>query len=92
MTRSSATRKFRDPSRRRSSTRRRRTPNNPGTTGDCRAGTGRSSRKNGYQVVVAEVPKAEMADYVISLRAMTQGRGRFDYEVVRYEEVPGPIA
>ena len=48
--------------------------------------------KNGYQVVVAEVPKAEMADYVISLRAMTQGRGRFDYEVVRYEEVPGPIA
>ena len=41
---------------------------------------------------MAEVPKAEMADYVISLRAMTQGRGRVDYEVVRYEEVPGPIA
>ena len=51
-----------------------------------------TAEKNGYTVVLAEVPKAEMADYVISLRAMTQGRGRFDYEVVRYEEVPGPIA
>ena len=51
-----------------------------------------AAEKSGYQVVLAEVPKAEMADYVISLRAMTQGRGRFDYEVVRYEEVPGPIA
>ena len=51
-----------------------------------------TAEKNGYTVVLAEVPKAEMTDYVISLRAMTQGRGRFDYEVVRYEEVPGPIA
>jgi elongation factor G len=33
-----------------------------------------------------------MTDYVIALRAMTQGRGRFDMELVRYEEVPGPIA
>ena len=46
----------------------------------------------GTQAVIAEAPIGEMADYVISLRAMTQGRGRFDMEFVRYEEVPGPIA
>ena len=46
----------------------------------------------GTQAVIAEAPMAEMADYVISLRAMTQGRGRFDMEFVRYEEVPAPIA
>jgi elongation factor G len=46
----------------------------------------------GTQAVIAEDPMAEMADYVIALRAMTQGRGKFDMEFVRYEEVPGPIA
>ena len=50
------------------------------------------SHKDGYQTVVAEVPKSEMADYVIALRAMTQGRGKFDFEVQRYEEVPAIIA
>ncbi len=46
----------------------------------------------GYQTVVAEIPKSEMADYVIALRAMTQGRGRFDFQIERYEEVPAMIA
>ena len=46
----------------------------------------------GTQAVIAEAPMGEMTDYVIALRAMTQGRGRFDMELVRYEEVPGPIA
>ncbi|MBR5680853.1 MAG: elongation factor G, partial [Clostridia bacterium] len=49
-------------------------------------------RKSGYTVVEASVPKAEMMDYVISLRAMTQGRGSFEFEVDRYEEVPGAVA
>ena len=40
------------------------------------------------QMVLAEAPFAEMTDYVISLRAATQGRGRFDFEFVRYDEVP----
>ena len=40
------------------------------------------------QIVLAEVPFGEMTDYVIALRASTQGRGRFDFEFVRYEEVP----
>lgn len=46
----------------------------------------------GYTTIDAEVPKAEMADYAISLRAMTQGKGSFTYRVTRYDEVPGAIA
>ena len=46
----------------------------------------------GYQVVTGEVPKSEMQDYTIVLRAMTQGKGRFSYEVTRYEQVPDAIA
>ena len=48
--------------------------------------------RNGYTMVDAEVPLAELSNYVINLRAMTQGRGSFDMELVRYEEVPGPAA
>ena len=43
------------------------------------------------QVVLAEVPFGEMTDYVIALRASTQGRGRFDFNFVRYEEVPASL-
>ena len=43
------------------------------------------------QTVLAEVPFGEMTDYVISLRAATQGRGRFDFDFVRYEEVPASL-
>lgn len=48
--------------------------------------------KRGYTIVEAEVPKAEMSDYSISLRAMTQGRGSYTYRFERYAEVPGNIA
>ena len=48
--------------------------------------------KKGYQMVEAEVPKAEMTDYTISLRASSQGKGKFTFYFVRYEEAPGPIA
>ena len=44
------------------------------------------------QVVLAEVPYSEMTDYVIALRASTQGRGRFDFDFIRYDEVPASIA
>ena len=47
---------------------------------------------NDTQVVLGEVPFAEMTDYVIALRASTQGRGRFDFDFIRYEEVPAAIA
>lgn len=43
------------------------------------------------QSILAEVPYAEMSDYVISLRAATQGRGRFDFDFIRYDEVPAAL-
>ncbi len=46
---------------------------------------------DGTQVVLAEVPFAEMTDYVIALRASTQGRGRFDFDFIRYDEVPASL-
>ena len=45
-----------------------------------------------YTTIEAEVPKAEMVDYVIALRAMTQGRGTFTFHFARYEEVPSQLA
>lgn len=51
-----------------------------------------SERLSGYTIIEADVPKAEMQGYTIALRAMTQGRGRFDFEANRYEEVPSNIA
>ncbi|NCC68591.1 MAG: elongation factor G, partial [Clostridia bacterium] len=46
------------------------------------------SSEGGMQIVEAEVPTAEMSSYAIDLRSMTQGRGFFTYEFVRYEEAP----
>ncbi len=43
---------------------------------------------DGNTVIEAEVPMAEMSSYAIDLRAMTQARGSFTLEFVRYEEVP----
>ncbi len=43
------------------------------------------------QVIIAEVPFGEMTDYVIALRAATQGRGRFDFDFIRYDEVPASL-
>lgn len=48
--------------------------------------------KKGYQIVEAEVPKSEMADYTIALRALSQGKGKFTFYVMRYEEVPALLA
>ena len=45
----------------------------------------------GMQVVEAEVPMAEMTTYAIDLRSMTQGRGSFTLEFIRYDEVPGNV-
>ena len=46
----------------------------------------------GEQIITAEVPHAEMFKYATDLRSMTQGRGKFSMEFVRYEEVPKQIA
>ena len=48
--------------------------------------------KPGYTTIQAEVPKAEMVDYTIALRAMTQGKGGYTFYSTRYDEVPGNVA
>ncbi len=43
------------------------------------------------QKISAEVPMSEMFKYPIDLRSMTQSRGYFTMEFIRYEEVPKEI-
>jgi len=52
---------------------------------------GMNPAEDGQQVVEAEVPMAEMSSYAIDLRSMTQGRGNFEFEFVRYEEAPSVV-
>lgn len=51
-----------------------------------------AENREGYTVIDAEAPQAEMSGYVIALRAMTQGRGVFEFNFARYEEVPAANA
>ena len=44
--------------------------------------------EDGLQVVEAEVPVAEMQDFTTFLRQLTQGRGYFTFDFVRYETLP----
>ncbi len=44
--------------------------------------------KTGYTSIQAMAPKSELGDYPIALRAVSQGRGWFDYEVTGYDVVP----
>jgi elongation factor G len=48
--------------------------------------------KGSMTEIKAEVPMAEVLDYAPDLRAITGGRGEYELEFVRYEEVPGHIA
>ena len=48
--------------------------------------------KRGYTTINATIPKAEILDYTITLRAMTQGRGSFTFVETGYEQVPMNIA
>ena len=43
---------------------------------------------DGKQMVIAEVPLSEMSKYATDLRSMTQARGDFSMEFLKYEEVP----
>ena len=64
-------------------------------TGDLNHKRGRilgMSVEEGMEVVNAEVPAAEMAKYATELRSMTQGRGSFELEFARYEQVPPNVA
>jgi elongation factor G len=42
----------------------------------------------GETEVVAEIPMGEMGTYAIDLRSMTQSRGSFTFDFVRYEDCP----
>lgn len=47
---------------------------------------------DGTTCLHAEAPEAELFDYAIVLRAMTQARGTFEVEFSKYEEVPANLA
>ena len=53
---------------------------------------GMDPAKKGFTTVHALAPKAELDDYPIALRAMSQGRGSFEYKVTGYDVVPGNIS
>ncbi len=53
---------------------------------------GMSPAGKGMQVVEAEVPMAEMADFATFIRQITQGRGSFEFSFVRYEDCPANVA
>ncbi len=49
---------------------------------------GMEPRPDGTQKIKAEAPEAEMFNYAIDLKSMTQARGYFEMEFVRYDQVP----
>ena len=53
---------------------------------------GMSPGENGTQVVEAEVPMAEMANFSTFIRQITQGRGSYEFAFARYEDAPANVA
>ena len=53
---------------------------------------GMDAAGKGQQQILAEVPEAEIFKYATDLRSMTQGKGTFKAEFIRYEEVPAMIS
>ena len=53
---------------------------------------GMEQQADGSQLVKAEAPMAEMYTYAIELKSMTQARGTFEVEFLRYEEMPNNLA
>ena len=53
---------------------------------------GSNQLADGQTEVIAEAPLSEMFKYATDLRSMTQGRGSFRSEFVRYEDVPANVA
>ena len=63
--------------------------------GDLNSRRGRimgMSAEGKYQLIKAQVPLAEMYQYINDLRSMTQGRGEFKMRFSHYEEVPPALA
>ena len=53
---------------------------------------GMDHNEYGEHVLFVEAPEVEMLKYALDLRAMTQGRGVFTFEFLRYDEVPNNLA
>jgi elongation factor G len=53
---------------------------------------GMEQQSNGKQLVMAEAPQAEMFKYAIDLKSMTQARGSFEMEFLKYDEIPSNLA
>jgi len=53
---------------------------------------GMEQQEDGSQQVMAEAPMAEMYTYAIELKSMTQARGSFTMEFLRYDEMPSNMA
>ena len=47
--------------------------------------------EDGLQVVEAEVPMAEMQTFNTFMRQLTQGRGWYTCQFVRYEQLPSNL-
>ena len=48
--------------------------------------------REGFSVVKAEVPQAELVRYAVELRSLTQGAGTFEREMIGYELMPAHLA
>jgi elongation factor G len=64
-------------------------------TGDLNHKRGRilgMDSEDGMQVIIAEIPQAEVFQYSSQLRSVTGGRGSFDMELSRMDTVPSAVA
>jgi elongation factor G len=50
-----------------------------------------SESREGFSILTAEVPLANMFGYSTDLRSATQGKGTFSMEFSRYARVPSSI-
>jgi elongation factor G len=47
-----------------------------------------TENRSGFSIILAEVPLAEMFGYSNDLRSMTQGKGSFSMEFLKYQKLP----
>jgi elongation factor G len=52
---------------------------------------GMEPKADGTQKIKAEAPEAEMFNYAKDLKSMTQARGYFEMEFLRYDQVPAEL-
>ena len=52
---------------------------------------GMNPTNDGLQEILADVPQSEMSDFATAMRSISQGRGYFNMEFARYEQVPSHL-